>query len=76
MDEKESVTPLSIAAQQAIEAENTLREQLRATINSAFGNKVVTRIRVKQTDIGINFEVAGYWEPPKDLCPKPFSQSD
>jgi protein-arginine kinase len=76
MDGKESITPLRIAAQQAIEAENALCEQLRATINSAFGNKVVTSIGVKPTAIGIDFEIAGHWKLPDDLCFKPISQSN
>ena len=76
MDGKEGITPLRIAAQQAIEAENALCEQLRATINSAFGYKVVTSVRAEPTGIGIKFEVAGRWELPDDLCFKPISQSN
>jgi RNase adaptor protein for sRNA GlmZ degradation len=63
----ECVLPIKIAAQHAIEAENVLQEQLRATINSAFGDRVVTNISVKLTGIGVRFEVVGHWDLPKDL---------
>lgn len=73
---KESITPLRTAAQQAIEADNILCEQLRVAINSAFGYKVVTSVRAEPTGIGIKFEVAGRWELPEDLWFKPLSQGN
>jgi hypothetical protein len=76
VDTREYVTPLRIAAQQAIEAEKLLCEKLRTAINSAFGDKVVSKIRATPTEIGINFEIVGHWELPDDLWFKPFSQGN
>jgi RNase adaptor protein for sRNA GlmZ degradation len=76
MGEMKSITPLRIAAQQVIDAENTLCGQLREVINSAFGYKVVTNVKVNPTGIGLNFEVAGRWELPENLWFKPISQGN
>jgi hypothetical protein len=76
MNNNEYDLPIKIAAKHAIEAENALQEQIRATINSAFGDKVVTSISVKLTGIGVSFEVVGHWDLPEDLWFKSFSQGN
>jgi hypothetical protein len=73
---REIDTPLRTAAQQAIEADNILCEQLTVAINSAFGTKVVSRVRAEPTGIGIKFEVAGRLDLPEDLWFKPLSQGN
>jgi hypothetical protein len=74
MDEED--TPVTRSAKQAIGAENELREQIKMSINSAFGDKVVSSVSVKMTGIGIIFEVVGNWNLPKDLWFKPSSQGN
>jgi RNase adaptor protein for sRNA GlmZ degradation len=64
---------MKIAAQNAVDAQNMLCEQLRAAINSAFGDKIVSGVSVKVTGIGVKFEVMGGWELPRDLWFKPSS---
>jgi RNase adaptor protein for sRNA GlmZ degradation len=76
MGNEECVLPMKIAAQNAVDAKNMLCEQLRAAINSAFGDKVVSGVLVKVTGIGVRFEVMGGWELPRDLWFKPSSQSN
>jgi hypothetical protein len=76
MSNNECILPTKTAAQHAIEAENALQEQIRTTINSAFGDKVVASISCKFTGIGVHFEVTGHWDLPKDLWFKPSSQGN
>jgi hypothetical protein len=67
--------PIRTAAWQTVDTTNSLCGQLRDTINSAFGEKVVASVSVSPTSIGVCFEVKGEWKLPQDLWFKPLSQS-
>jgi hypothetical protein len=61
MSNKEEATPLSKAARQVIEAEDSLCEQIRSVLKSAFGGNVTIGISVKPAGDHINFNVQGEW---------------
>jgi hypothetical protein len=62
----EETALLAEAAKCAIEAEDTLCEKIRTSLNTAFGSKVVIGVRLKKGRDCINFDITGCWSLPRN----------